>query len=138
MVTTIAIDEADDWGTWEWSGDPNDKLPPCVKFSMKSPVEVGQTELVCNECDVARCLGEVNENDVECRPFSGVLCASCRNPIPVDYAVNVGKNRLLAEGRCHYGRNIQLELYVCDACCDYIEATTMGFWRPFGNANQCL
>ena len=103
---------------------------PCTRFSLTTRIELGETILVCDACDVIECVSDAYSNDrVEVPPFYGYLCTHCNQRS--GHSVVPSPDILYAHGVCKFGRTISLYLIVCDGCRDYTEAMTMGAFRPF-------
>lgn len=100
----------------------------CTKFSFKTRLQLGQTDLVCDQCDVLECVGDTYSGDgIEVPPFYGYECTVCHHRFLGPY----DQDFLSCTGFCKFGRQITVHLTTCPTCRDYTERMTLGAFRPF-------
>lgn len=101
----------------------NKEPHPCARLTAQSPIELGQTELICKDCVIADCLTD----DPIWSPFYGFSCTVCGKVT----LVRETDDFLECRAFCKYGRPIIVYLTTCESCRDYVEGMTMGAFRPF-------
>lgn len=99
------------------------ELHHCTQLTVRSPIDLGQTDLVCNDCVITDCLTD----EPIWSPFYGFSCTVCGKVT----LVRETDDFLECRAFCKYGRPIIVYLTTCESCRDYVEGVTMGAFRPF-------